>query len=121
MPNVERIIVGLGDVGRVFPHVFKAVVGPNVFLENMNENVSVIEKDPLRRGFSFHGAAVPEPAQRFPSNGFGNGFDVAFGISRAYNEIVGNRGEGFRVKDEDVGGLFIQDDAADDQDFAFDV
>lgn len=120
MPNVRRIIIGLGDVGRVSPHVFKAVVGPNVFLENMNENVSIIEKDPLRRGCSFHGAAVSEPAQRFPSNGFGNGFDVAFGISRAYHEIVGNRGEGFGVKDDDVGGLFIQDHAADDQDFAFD-
>ena len=108
-------------MGRVSPHVLKAVVGPNVFLENMNQNVSIIEKEPLRRGFSFHGAAFTEPAPRFTSNGFGNGSDVAFGISGAYDEIVGNRGEGFGVKDDHVGGLFIQDHAADDQDFAFDV
>lgn len=48
-----------------------------LFPENMHDDVSVIEKDPVRRGFSLYRAVVPETMRHFLPDGFGNGFDLA--------------------------------------------
>ena len=87
----------------------------------MHNDVLIIEKDPVRRGFSLYCAMVSEAMSHFLPDGFGDGFDLPSRTSGANDKIIGNRGEVSYLQDHDVGGFFIEGDASDNQGFVFDI
>ena len=80
----------------------------DILPEDMANDIAKVHQNPLRGPRAFDAERFGAGSRESPVNVIGDGTRLAIRICRAYNQIVGNRGQWRNLEDKNIGGLLIK-------------
>jgi len=88
-------------------------------VENVNNHVPIIQKDPAPLTLPFDAQRVQALLPQFFFYMGGDRLDLAVGISAANHEIISKRGDSLHIQDDQVNGLVVQGSPGAEEGFLF--